>query len=476
MLVWMACSESRPEPRPDAGVPALACERREDCPGGQICAQEGFCVPCESSGQCRLKESCDAETRACTWRAGWGAECASNAECALGAWCRQGLCQSRTAVTLCPSGAREDCPTGQRCNLVNLVCEEDLGCLEDADCGATEVCNTGLHACVPRCTEATASTLCAAGERCAGSRCVQCVESDECGPGFLCDAAGRCAVTPRCYSDRDCRVPLTCHVPTGACLERSPPCTSDEGCASSQRCDIGTGACVSRTCQLDVLEPNDSAAEAFPVSASRYLDLTLCAGDVDHFAIMLQRGDQLGVNVEGDPFAESSFSTVILEGSGRVLASGHMLTSFVAASPGTYTVRASTLAPAQRYDVGFFLSRGTPCDDDRQEPNDTSATAKPYALGTTVEGVICPQDWDHFTLSVPEGHSARASLTNYSAASGLLRLCLFDGATELGCSEDPAGAVVSLPASVVGGKLLTARITGDAVRTTNGYTFQVELP
>jgi len=476
MLFWVACSESKPEPRPDAGVPPLACERREDCPGGQICAQEGICASCESNGQCRLRERCDAEARVCTWREDWGADCAHNEECSLGTWCHQGLCQSRTAVTLCPSGTREECPSGQRCNLENLVCEEDLGCLEDADCGASEVCNTGLHACVPRCTEATASLLCAPGERCAGSRCVQCVESAECGPGFLCDAAGRCAVTPRCYSDRDCRVPLSCHVPTGACLERPPPCTSDETCASSQRCDIGTGTCVPRACQPDGLEPNDSPAAAFPVSASRYLELTLCAGDVDHFSIALERGDQLGVNVEGDPFAESSFSTVILEAGGRVLASGRMLASFVAALPGTYVVRVSTLAPAQQYDVSFFLSRGVPCDDDRQEPNDTPATAKPYAPGMAVEGVICPQDSDHFTLSVPGGRGVRASLTNYSAASGLLRLCLFEGTTELGCSEEPAGAMVSLPAEVVGGKTLTARITGDDARTTNGYTFQVELP
>jgi hypothetical protein len=182
------------------------------------------------------------------------------------------------------------------------------------------------------------------------------------------------------------------------------------------------------------------------------------------------------VNVEGDPFAESSFSTAILDASGRMLSSGRMLASFVAASPGTYSVRVSTSAPSQRYDLGFFLSRGTPCDDDRQEPNDTPATAKPYTSGTAVEGIICPQDQDHFTLSVPTGRGVRASLTNYSAASGLLRLCLFEGATERGCSEDPAGAVVSLPAAAAGGKVLTARITGDDARTTNGYTLQVELP
>ncbi|WP_224244778.1 hypothetical protein [Hyalangium gracile] len=348
--------------------------------------------------------------------------------------------------------------------------------MEDTDCGVDESCNTGLHACVPRCTEATASTVCAPGERCVGSRCVQCVESNECGPGLQCDAAGRCAVSPRCYSDRDCRVPLSCHVPTGACLERLPPCTSDEGCRSDQRCDIGTGECVPRTCQPDTLEPNDTPVTAFSVGASRYLDLTLCAGDVDHFAISLQRGDRLGVNVEGDPFAESSFATVILDASGRVRASGWMLASFVAATPGAYTVRVATQAPTQRYDIGFFLSRGTPCDDDRQEPNDTPATATSYASGTSIEGVICPQDQDHFTLAVPEGRGVRASLTNYAAASGLLRLCLLEGATELGCSEEPTGAVVALPAAVVGGKALTVRITGDDARTTNGYTFQVEQP
>jgi hypothetical protein len=233
---------------------------------------------------------------------------------------------------------------------------------------------------------------------------------------------------------------------------------------------------VPRACQPDALEPNDSLAAAFPVNASRYLDLTLCAGDVDHFAIALQRGDQLGVNVEGDPFAESSFSTSILDSGGRMLSSGRMLASFVAASAGTYSIRVSTTAPAQRYDMGLFLSRGTPCDDDRLEPNNTPATAKPYTPGLAVEGIICPQDQDHFTLSVPAGRGVRASLTNYSAASGLLRLCLLEGAVERGCSEEPTGAIVSLPEAVVGGKTLTARITGDDARTTNGYTFQVEFP
>ncbi len=476
VLMVAACSDTESTPRPDAGVPTQACERREDCTGGQVCAPEGYCTACESDGQCRLKEVCEPQARACTWRTGWGAQCTHNPECSAGAWCHQGLCRPRTAVTLCPSVASDACPTGQRCHVANGVCEEDLGCLEDADCSAHELCNTGLHACVPRCTEATAATVCAPGERCAGNRCVQCTESRECGPGFLCDAAGRCAVTPRCYSDRDCRLPLVCHVPTGACLERPPPCTSDEGCALDQRCELGTGTCVPRACQPDRLEPNDSSGAAFPVNASGYLDLTLCAGDVDHFALVLQRGDQLGVNIEGSVFAEPTFSTVITDTSGRTLGAGRMLASFVAAQAGTYTVRVSTTAPPQGYDIGFFLSRGEPCDDDRQEPNDTLATGTAYGLGTQVEGVICPQDQDHFTLSVPQGKGVSVTLTNYAASSGLLRLCLFDGTRELGCSEAPTGAALSFSAGMVGGKSLTARVTGEDARTTNGYTFQAEFP
>ena len=458
---------------PDAGPDVTACERREDCEGGQVCTAQGVCGPCESGGQCRLQERCDAEARVCTPRDGWGTECTASADCALGRWCRQGLCRARVDVVLCPSGTRDECPSGQRCNTASLVCEEDLGCVEDMDCGPTERCNAGLHACVPRCFE---DTVCASGERCADGRCVQCEANAECGPGLFCDAAGRCAASPRCYSDRDCGVPLACHVPSGACLPRLPPCTSDDGCAPDQRCEVGTGACVPRACQPDTFEPNDSVATASPVSASRYLGLTLCPDDVDHFSIALERGDQLGVNVEADAFSEPAFSTSLQDASGRVLASGRLRATHVAAVPGTYTVRIAAEGGVPRsYDVGFFLSLGTPCDDDAHEPNDTPGTARALVEGSAVEGMLCPRDRDYFQLPVPEGRGARVALSGYIAASGLLRLCLLDGAVELGCSAEASGAAVSLPASVAGGRTLTTRVTGDDARTRNGYTLQAEL-
>jgi hypothetical protein len=477
-LLLTGCSSDPAKPVPDAGPEASACKHRDDCEGGQVCGTEGFCGPCESSGQCRLKERCEAEAQVCTLREGWGTDCTASADCELGMWCRQGLCRQRADVVLCPSGARSECPTGQRCNTASLVCEEDLGCVEDADCGSEERCNTGLHACVPRCTEATAPQVCASGERCAEGRCVQCEADAECGPGLRCDAAGRCAATPRCYSDRDCTVPLQCHVPSGACLPEPPPCTSDDGCAADQRCEIGTGTCVPRACELDTLEPNDTTPTAYPVRASRYLGLTLCPDDVDHFSIALERGDQLGVNVEADAFAEPAFSTTLQDASGRVLASGHFLATHVAAVSGTYTVRIAARGSTPRaYDVGFFLSRGTPCDDDSHEPNDTPALATALTPGLSLEGILCPQDQDHFRLTVPEGQGVRVSLSNYAAAEGLLRLCLLEAEStqELGCSTEASGVKVSLPASIAGGRTLTARITGDDARTANGYTLRAEL-
>ncbi|WP_164019823.1 hypothetical protein [Pyxidicoccus trucidator] len=473
-----ACSSDPAKPVPDAGPGVTACVHREDCEGGQVCGTAGFCGPCESSGQCRLKERCDTEARVCTLQEDWGTDCTASADCALGMWCRQGLCRQREDVVLCPSGTNEECPSGQRCNGANLVCEEDLGCVDDADCGAEERCNTGLHACVPRCTEATASQVCESGERCADGHCVQCEVDAECGTGLRCDAAGRCAATPSCYSDRDCTVPLLCHVPSGQCLPEPPPCTSDEVCEADQRCDVGTGTCVPRACAPDALEPNDSVRTAYAVRASRYLGLTLCPDDADHFSIALERGDQLGVNVEADAFAEPLFSTTLQDASGRVLASGRFLATHVAAAPGLYTVRISSRGSEPRsYDVGFFLSRGTPCDDDGHEPNDTPATATSLTEGAALEGMLCPQDQDHFRLTVPAGRGVRVALSNYVAASGLLRLCLFSGAEAmaLGCSTDATGATLSLPANVAGGQTLTARVTGADARTANGYTLQAEL-
>jgi hypothetical protein len=459
----------------DAGADAGECQSRDQCPTGEVCTAQHFCAGCESSGQCRLREQCNPQMLLCELRAGFGSACVANDECQAGAWCMQGLCRDRSEVNLCPGGKNEECPTGFRCNVPNTVCEEDLGCSENLDCGAAEVCNTGSHACVPSCTVDTQRQVCAAGEKCVEARCAQCAVAADCGTGLSCDAAGRCVTGTRCYNDRDCRVPKVCHVPTGACVEKPPPCVSDENCDKDRRCEVNTGRCVPRMCQPDRYEPNNEQAKAFAVAMGRYDSLTLCQGDVDYYAVTLNRGDEMGVNIDADPFSEGTFATAVKDSSGRSLASGKLLVSYVAAAPQTYFVVVSTTDLYQPYDVTFLVNRGTPCDDDRYEPNDSLAQATAFNSATGLDGMVCPQDQDHFKVAVPAGKGLRLSLANYNAGAGLLRLCLLDGETPLSCSDDTT-PVLTQPASAVGGKMLTARVVGSTERVSNSYTLKVEFP
>ncbi|MGQ0505199.1 MAG: PPC domain-containing protein [Myxococcaceae bacterium] len=465
-------------PRTDGNSDAGAepeCASREQCATGEVCTAQGFCTGCESSGQCRLKEACNPTSFLCELRAGYGTDCVTNSDCQAGAWCMQGLCKDRAEVNLCPGGTNAECPSGFRCNTVNTVCEEDLGCSENADCAAAEVCNTGSHACVPRCTVDTQGEICAGGEKCVNERCVQCAADAECAPGLTCDAAGRCGAGQRCYGDRDCRVPLICYLPTGACLQKPPPCVSDDNCDKEQRCEVNTGRCVPRACQPDRYEANNNISSAFSITAGRYNALTLCQGDVDYYALSLNRGDEVGVNVDADNYSENTFTTAVRDSSGRTLASGKLLVNYVAPAPQPYYVAIATSDVYQAYDVTFLVTRGTPCDDDGYEPNDTPTQATAFNSATGLDGMICPQDQDHFGVAVPAGKGVRLTLSNYNASSGLLRVCLFDGMTSLQCSDDFV-PVITQTAEVVGGKMLVARVVGSLEGIRNSYTLNVEYP
>ncbi len=474
-LFFAACPPTKTEP--DAGREP-ECTSRSECDAGLVCTAERYCAACTTSGQCSLKEECNVDSRLCALRAGWGSECATNDDCTLGSWCKQGLCQARSQVSLCPGGQSSECPQGERCNQLTLVCEEDLGCSTDDDCSAGEICNTGSRACQPRCTVDTQAEICPASTRCVEEKCVQCGSDADCGPGLSCDAAGNCSAGSRCYTDRDCSVPLVCHVQTGACLTRAPSCRSDDNCAANQRCDVPSGRCIARDCQPDRYEPNNDDAHAFGVAEGAYRDLTLCPSDVDWFSIALARGDQLGVNVDADPFSENNFATVVKDSAGRTVAGGRFLASYVAPAPATYFVVVSTIDPFQPYDVTFLKSRGTPCDDDALEPNDSVAQAVMLNSTTQADGRICPQDQDWFRATVPgTATNVRARLINYTAGNGLLRLCLFksDGVTQLGCSADGMPSITAATASLEGTSVVV-RVVGDTERIANSYTLTLEFP
>jgi hypothetical protein len=483
MTRWLCCllvlaTTGCPKAGDDGdGGKAPECQTRSECDAGLVCTMDQVCAACSTSGQCSVKEECQADTRLCALRAGWGTQCAVNDDCQAGSWCKQGLCQPRAAVSLCPQGTKAECPQGERCNTITLVCEEDLGCSNDFDCSAQEICNTGSRQCQPRCTPDTQADVCAASQRCVAEKCAQCAADSECGVGLTCDPAGNCTAGSRCYTDRDCMVPLVCLVQTGACLAKAPSCRSDDNCASNQRCDVASGRCLARACQSDRYEPNNDETKAFAVAPGPYRDLTLCPSDVDWYSIALARGDQLGVNVDADPFAENNFATLVKDSAGRTVAGGRLLASYVAPAPATYFVVISTTDPFQPYDVTFLKSRGIPCDDDAWESNDSATSPTVLNLSTQADGRVCPQDQDWFRATVPTGKGVNATLTNYAAGAGLLRLCVFqgDGTTMLGCSAE-LSPVVHVAAAAVTGASVLVRVVGDTERIANSYTLSLEFP
>lgn len=138
-----------------------------------------------------------------------------------------------------------DCPSGRTCVApgdpvpCGIPCQPHATCASDADCAATDLCESYLETCcVPgdptstRCVPPCTAGSCAAGTACAASgRC----EPVACAAGYACPAHTRCDAAA---AGAD---------PHG-CLRRT--CTDDSACESAGWCVNGAcheaaGACRS---------------------------------------------------------------------------------------------------------------------------------------------------------------------------------------------------------------------------------------
>lgn len=471
-LLLASCAKAPAPAGPDAG-PDLSCATRADClakgeeHAGEICSAEGRCGPCASDGQCALRERCEPERLRCVFKPGWGEDCAENSACAAGELCVQGLCVPEGEATLCSAG--RCLAEGQRCNRANGVCEQDIGCLEDADCSAVEVCNVPTHACVPACTPETKDEVCALGQKCLDRRCTDCEDSADCPGGMVCDRDRLACVvdgSARCLSDRDCAAGLVCNRAAGFCTAAPPPCLSNEACLADERCDVALGACVRRACQPDRLEPNPSAAESRPIAAGEYSGLTLCGGEEDWYSVRLARGDRLDVFVEADALFHEVLEAQILDGSGRVLAAGGLAVEKTVSVDATYHLRLKARDAFVEYGLRVAVAKGTPCDDDRFEPNDLLAAAAPLSgAGELDKLTLCGGDRDLFDVAVPSGRGLQVEL-HYVPTEGPADLVVWalDGTTVLARSAETAPVqVVDVPASkIASGHVLLGVLALDA--------------
>ena len=461
-----ACHKSSAPPAPKA-----ECQTRADCQGGiegGLLCVSGKCQGCARSRDCRLTEACDPVQRRCTLRPCFGDQCTAHDQCPLGNFCVQGLCLDPQAKTpACPvvlCGSLRDCNPGQRCNGRTFVCEQDLGCAQDAlpaaDGGSADAgtlsacapgtsCNPASGACEPGCTDQTAAQVCGPVVPCKQGRCVQCAADADCGPGLTCDvAAGACRGQGACAQSRDCAVPLVCDKPTGTCATSRPPCTSNETCAADERCESKTGRCVPGACLPDRFAPNGTQATAAKLAPGSVPGLTLCGREADWFVLQLKSGDRVQVVSDADPLG--SFDLSLLSPAGNVLDEAPLALLATVGSDGPYYLVARSNDASASYDLRITVKGGQGCDHNPPGSFPQPSLAAPLGPGPHYDLSACPGEETWFAVrQTGGGLSAQASLD--PAQGGAIGLALFDsdGATALAHDESggPAPAVSAASAS-----------------------------
>lgn len=458
------------------GGPEPECTTNLDCEPGLACI-EGVCGPCASDGHCLREERCDPASNHCVFRDGWGNECSSHDHCALGRYCVQGLCVAVELATQC--GARGQCPEGMRCNRKvgnPPICEEDLGCFDDDDCGEGEVCNVGTTKCEIACTPENQADICRARESCVNGRCIECLSDEDCATGLTCDVdAGICVGSGHCFTDRDCPAGKVCNHRNSLCTDPPPACTSDNECLSDERCDLATGRCRLRACQPDLDAPNGSQEEAVLIGEGERRDLVVCENEEKWYRLQLSEGDRISIAISADVLSISGFEAQFRTADGLVVAtSTHEIKATINVT-GDYFLRIRTRNERVHYSLNVLVSKGRPCRNDSNEPNDEVHKATRLDAGSHPGLVICPGDVDWFEIEVPVGKGLTATLAQEEL--GNLEIELYDGDGTTRLDEDLS---TSMEKKVEAARLdrgrAFLRVRASDSRTENGYGLQISRP
>jgi hypothetical protein len=463
-LLLGGCPDAEEAPL-DAGPPAAPCSVDPDCPEGQRCDPNGQCAetpPCIDDDGCRAFEYCSAHEGICRVRDGFGADCQEDADCGLGRFCALGTCvDARDAL---PCARRADCPVGEMCDRVHFYCIPSVGCSDaerfpETACEPNEVCNEVSGQCTragaAECTEENEETDCAAGEFCSPvGTCVQCTSDEQCGVGLVCNnQLGLCESENMCRTDDDCEDPVnqTCDPASRMCIPRPDPCTSDLHCGFAETCNVITGLCeaVGGPCRDDIYEQNDSFASATLIlmeGQEMTLDhLTLCPDDDDFYAIRLNRGERLEVQLGG--IDEGAMIDLFLVGNDGVSTlryapgppRGTAGFEFTAGVEAFYYVKIAHLAGNTPYNIEFRLSQGQACEDDSYEGehgNNTPVSAHLLVPGLHPGLSLCLFDTDYYSVALAPGHALSFTTTfDHNQGDIDLRLLASDGVQELDTSQ-----------------------------------------
>ncbi len=379
-----------------ACAPRPECTRAADCAEGFACT-EGRCL-CGADSACASNQVC-REGRCVT-----GAACTSAADCPTGQRCEplQGVCQV-------PCSQPSDCAPGVDPRVASLLYVCRAGdclrqCLNDQTCGAGFICEAGTCArsgCVTKadcpegqyCTSATAGRClefqtCDSTAECGPNTECRAFASGACPPGFDCTTK-MCQELPRCLVDTECSGTAYCRdshcQPTTACSEGTA-CPSGLTCVAS-RCvpggcrghaDCAEGfACTDGACQ-----PAPPAANIVTLALSPRTAMLVVGGTV---RLSLVGFDRNGASF---PLAQGSYSVVDASGapsSAATVSSSGLVTAVAA---GTVRVQARvTGAPASPQELTLTVLPAL--ESGRRLTVVDAATRRPLA-GVEVLGCDAP--------------------------------------------------------------------------------------
>lgn len=178
-------------------------------------------------------------------------------------------------------------------------------------------------------------------------------------------------------------------------------------------------------CGEDVLEPNNSATDASPITVGTYDNLSICDTEVtpvdsDWYAIGLSSAQTLSVSVmfshaQGDIdvhiLAAKDTATVLAKADSST---DNEVLSFAVPSAGTYLIRVFGTGQSEfksPYSMELSTS-GLSCQDDDFEPNDSFVAAKSLSAGSGVpDGFFCPGDLDFYRIPLSCGATLTGTLS-----------------------------------------------------------------
>ena len=236
-------NEGRQDPNrqnPPAETQGPACEHSDDCGDGLVC--EGHeCVPrlygCRSDADCHDGAFCDDYNGICLTVCEGDAHCPAGTRCANPGVCLQpceleendcpqgtqckrhreiaswAFCGTADEGIRCGPGGT--CPVRTRCNDETGLCDPDLACDDDRDCGETQICEVGTGECIPR------SGACATDH--------DCPDHLNCNHRYR-----RCLPPGYCERELDCERGQGCHPDANICVSY---CREDRHCGPGRRCE-----------------------------------------------------------------------------------------------------------------------------------------------------------------------------------------------------------------------------------------------